>query len=85
MFDFNDVKFVKCIVVGSNNLIQMFIDDDLVSVQDLFNCCLSDMFKGVIFGIECSFIILQIGEYQVVLQWLVYYVGFLCKLIWMVD
>ena len=36
-------------------------------------------------GIEKSFKILNIGEHQAVLQWLVYHVGFTRKPLWLDD
>jgi hypothetical protein len=85
MFDLNDVKFVKRIVVGSNNPTQMLTDADLGQAQDLLNRCLSDTPKGAILGIERSFTILQIGEHQVVLQWLAYHVGFPRRPVWLAE
>lgn len=83
MFDLNEVKYVKRIVVGSNDPTRMLGDDELKKAQDLLNRCMSESPKGSILGIERSFTILQIGEHQVVLQWLAYHVGFPRKPIWL--
>jgi hypothetical protein len=76
MFDLNDVKYVKRIVVGSQNASQMSSEAHIEEAQALLNRCLSESPKGSIIGMEKSFTILQIGEHQVVLQWICYHIGF---------
>jgi hypothetical protein len=83
MFDLTDVKFIKRVVVGSDNPNQMRTDAQLEEAQALINRCLTDTPRGSIIGIEKSFTILQIGEHQVVLQWLCYHVGFPRKPVWL--
>ena len=83
MFDLTDVKFIKRVVVGSDNPNQMRTDAQLEEAQALLNRCLADTPRGSIIGIEKSFTILQIGEHQVVLQWLCYHVGFPRKPVWL--
>ena len=85
MFDLTDVKYVKRIVVGSDNPNQMKTDDQVSQANELLNRCLSDSPRGTILGIEKSFTILQIGEHQVVLQWLCYHIGFPRRPAWMQD
>lgn len=85
MFDLNEVKFVKRVVVGSNNPGQMLSEEQIGEAQALLNRCLTDSPKGTIIGIERSFTVLQIGEHQVVLQWLAYHLGFPRKPVWMQD
>lgn len=85
MFDLNEVRFVKRVVVGSNNPTHMLSESQIAEAQDLLNRCLTDTPKGSILGIERSFTILQIGEHQVVLQWLAYHIGFPRRPIWMKD
>ncbi len=85
MFDLNEVKFVKRVVVGSNNPGQMLSEEQIGEAQALLNRCLTDSPKGTIIGIERSFTVLQIGEHQVVLQWLAYHLGFPRKPAWMQD
>ena len=48
---------------------------------DLLNRCLSE--RGRIIGMEKNFNLLNIGEHQVVLQSLVYHIGFSRKPIWL--
>ena len=83
MFDLTDVKFVKRVVVGSDNPNQMQTEAQVEDARALLNRCLSDSPKGSIIGVEKSFTILQVGEHQVVLQWLSYHVGFPRKPAWM--
>ena len=85
MFDLTDVKYVRRIVVGSNSPNQMLSQDQIGEAQALLNRCLSDTPKGSILGIERSFTVLQIGEHQVVLQWLAYHVGFPRRPAWLTD
>ena len=85
MFDLTDVKFVKRIVVGSNDPAQMSTEDQVEQARALLNRCLNEAPKGKIIGLEKSFTILQIGEHQVVLQWLSYHVGFPRKPGWITE
>ena len=83
MFDLTDVRFVKRIVVGSDNPNQMHSEQQVEEAGELLNRCLSESPKGCIVGMEKSFKILQIGEHQVVLQWLCYHVGFPRRPTWL--
>lgn len=85
MFDLSDVKYCKRIVVGNDNPNQMASPEKVAEAQELLNRCLSEPPKGCIMGIEKSFKVLQIGEHQVVLQWLCYHVGFPRKPAWIKD
>ena len=85
MFDLSDVKYIKRVVVGSDNPNQMRSEAQVEEARALLNRCLTDTPKGTIVGIEKSFTILQIGEHQVVLQWLCYHVGFPRKPIWLQE
>lgn len=85
MFDLNAVRYVKRVVVGSSNPGQMASEQDITAAQALLNRCLNETPKGSIIGIERSFTLLQVGEHQVVLQWLSYHVGFARKPAWLQD
>lgn len=85
MSDLGEVKFVKRIVVGSNSPTQMLSEQQIEEARALLNRCLTDTPRGAIIGIERSFTILQIGEHQVVLQWLAYHVGFPRRPAWLRD
>jgi hypothetical protein len=85
MFDLTDVKFVKRIIVGSDNPNQMAAESQIEEARALLNRCLTDSPRGSIIGVEKSFTVLQFGEHQVVLQWISYHVGFPRKPSWLVE
>lgn len=85
MFDLSDVGYVKRIIVGSTDP-EKLTSQALIQEQNaLLNRCLSEMPKGRIVGIEKSFNLLNIGEHQVVLQALIYHVGFARRPFWLGD
>ena len=85
MFDLTDVRFVKRIVVGSNDPSQMASEAQIEEARHLLNRCLSESPRGHVLSTEKSFTILQIGEHQVVLQWICYHVGFSRRPAWLAD
>ena len=85
MFDLTDVRYVKRIVVGTDDPSHVKTPEEIREAQALLNRCLSEPPKGTIIGIEKGFVMLNIGEHQVVLQWLCYHIGFSRKPIWLPD
>jgi len=85
MFDLTDVKYVKRIAVGSTDPERLSSEAVIQAEADLLNKCLSSTAGGKIVGIEKSFSLLNIGEHQVVLQALIYHVGFPRKPYWLED
>lgn len=85
MFDLTDVSYVKRIVVGNSDPERMHSEAEIQAAAELLNRCLSDTPKGRIIGIEKTFNILNIGEHQVVLQSLIYHVGFSRKPYWLSE
>ena len=85
MIDISDVVHVKRIVVGSNNPTDLQAEEKIAQAMALVNKCLTEPPKGRILGIEKSFSILQVGEHNVVLQWLTYHVGFTRRPYWLED
>lgn len=85
MFDLTDVHFVKRITIGTSDPSKILSEEEIQQAMDLLNKCLTGPPKGAIVGIEKSFKILNIGEHQAVLQWLVYHVGFPRKPAWLED
>ncbi len=85
MFDLTDVSYVKRIVVGNNDPERMRSEAEIQVAVNLLNRCLNETPKGRIIGIEKTFNILNIGEHQVVLQSLIYHVGFPRKPYWLVE
>lgn len=85
MIDISDVGFVKRIVVGSNNPADLQSEERVAEAMALLNRCLNESPKGKLIGIEKSFSILQVGEHNVVLQWLTYHVGFTRRPYWLEE
>ena len=83
MFDLTDVGYVKRITIGSENPEKMRTEPEIQQAVDLLNRCLSESPKGTIIGMEKNFSLLHIGEHQVVLQCMVYHVGFARKPYWL--
>lgn len=83
MPDLAEVKYVKRITVGSDSPTRMRTAEEIETATALLNRCLADTPKGVILATEKSFAVLQMGEHQVVLQWIVYHVGFTRKPFWL--
>ncbi len=83
MFDLTEVGYVHRIVVGSNDPQNITSEEDIKSAVELLNRCLSESPKGRIVGIEKTFHLLSIGEHQVVLQSMIYHVGFPRKPFWL--
>lgn len=85
MFDLTDVGFVARLTIGSLDPEQLQNTDAVEAAMALLNRCLSDAPKGRIVGIEKTFNLLNIGEHQVVLQAMIYHVGFKRKPVWYDD
>jgi hypothetical protein len=85
MFDLTEVRHVKRIVIGSDNPAHIRTQAEVDDAARLLNQCLTGAPKGSIIGTERSFALVQIGEHQVVLQWIAYHVGFPRKPAWLPD
>lgn len=85
MFDLTDVKYVKRITLGSTDPERLSSEEAVQAEADLLNRCLEPASRGRIIGIEKNFSLLNIGEHQVVLQALVYHIGFPRKPYWLED
>ncbi len=83
MFDLTEVRFIKRITVGNDNPGRMRTSEEIEAAVALLNKCLTGVPKGSIIATEKSFAILQMGEHQVVLQWIVYHVAFPRKPVWL--
>ena len=82
MIAISDVSYVKRIVVGSNNPADLQNEERIAEAMALLNRCLTEAPKGKIVAIEKSFSIFQVGEHNVVLQWVTYHVGFTRRPSW---
>ena len=84
-FYLSDIKFVKRIVVGNSDPNQMLSDDEIQEQMDFLNRCLAESPKGSILGVDKNFMILGIGDNQVVLQSVAYHVGWKRKPYWLIE
>lgn len=81
-FDITEITYIKRIVIG-NTSPENLQDDRVMEKQTAYlNRCLSEFPKGKIIGQEKGFNILRIGEHQVVMQYVVYHIGFKRKPSW---
>ncbi|MFI8375552.1 hypothetical protein ACIGCH_15860 [Pseudomonas helleri] len=83
MFDLTNVGYVKRIMVGSTDPEKLTPDAAVQAQAALLNRCLTETPRGRIVGIEKNFTLLNIGEHQVVLQALIYHLGFARKPHWL--
>ncbi|CAB3768185.1 hypothetical protein [Paraburkholderia humisilvae] len=78
-FHLSEMRFVKRIVVGNDNPQNIRTEAEVQEAMDLVNRCLSGTPRGYLLGFEKSFGLYNIGEHQVVLQYVVYHIGFVRK------
>ncbi len=83
IFSNTDITYVYRIVIGNDNPEQQIDEEKCKKQLALLNRCLSDIPKGKIIGQEKNFYILNIGEHQVVMQYIVYHIGFRRKPSWL--
>lgn len=76
MHDLSDVRYIKRIVVGSDNPSRLLTRADIDQAMQEVNACLCGTPRGRLLCVERSFALVQIGEHQVVLQWMAYHIGF---------
>lgn len=76
-FDISAVGYVERVVVGNTDPSRIKSEEEIQQAMDKVNKCLHDSFpKGKILGTEKGFAVYAIGEHQVVLQHIVYHIGF---------
>lgn len=83
VYSLSDIKYVHRLVVGNSDPQRQPDEGECQRQLELLNRCLNDMPKGHIIGQEKNFYLLNIGEHQVVMQYLVYHVGFSRKPVWL--
>lgn len=81
-FDLTVCTYVERISVGSTDPSRMKSDEEIQAQMDKVNQCLK---KGHIIGIEKSFGVFNLGEHQVVLQWMTYHIGFERRPTWLTN
>ena len=80
-----DVQYVYRLVVGNDNPERQPDEEKYKKQIQQRNRCLSETPKGRIIGQEKNFYILNIGEHQVVMQYIVYHIGFERKPYWLKE
>lgn len=81
-FSISDISYLKRVIVGRSNPEQVAAEETIQKQMDFLNRCLNENPKGKIIGMEKNFYLLNIGEHQVVMQYVVYHVGFVRKPAW---
>lgn len=84
-FDLSSIRYVKRITIGQKDPQVLYTEEDASRDMTLLNKCLNDYPKGRIIAHEKNFTILNIGEHQVVQQWVTYHIGFAKKPVWLKD
>ena len=74
-FDLSEVKHIERIIIGNNDPEKLKSQEEISNDMNKLNELLQTK-RGKIIGTEKSFHILRIGEHQVILQYIVYHVGF---------
>ncbi|GAA0533092.1 hypothetical protein FHS83_002883 [Rhizomicrobium palustre] len=82
MFDLADVKYVRRITVGSSDPEKRMTEEEAAQAMAFLNRCLSE---GQLIGLEKSFSVFNIDEEQVVVQAVIYHVGFTRRPQWMPE
>lgn len=82
-FSLTDIRYVKRVVVGNDNPEAQPDEEKYKKQMEYLNRCLNEYPKGKIIGQEKNFFLLNIGEHQIVMQYIVYHVGFERKPQWM--
>ena len=81
-FSLMDIGYVHRVVVGNDDPETQPNEEKYKQQEAYLNRCLSDYPKGKIIGQEKNFYLLNIGEHQIVMQYIVYHVGFKRKPPW---
>ena len=84
-FDITETQHVERIVVGNTDPSVMKTEDQIQAQMERVNECLQRSPKGKILGQEKGFAIYTIGEHQVVLQHVVYHIGFVRRPTWLLE
>ena len=81
MFDQSNVKYIKRLVVGSDNPARLCTREETEAQMEELNDCLSGAShpRGTLLAVERSFTLVRIGDHPDVLEWRAYHVGFARK------
>lgn len=75
-FSLTDIGYVHRVVVGNDDPETQPNEEKYKQQEAYLNRCLNDYPKGKIIGQEKNFYLLNIGEHQIVMQYIVYHIGF---------
>lgn len=84
-FSLTDIRYVHRVVVGNDNPETQPDEEKYKRQLEYLNRCLNEYPKGKIIGQEKNFFLLNIGEHQIVMQYIVYHVGFERKPQWIKE
>ncbi|WP_220487856.1 hypothetical protein [Shewanella sp. SR44-3] len=84
-FDITDVGYIERVVVGTTDPGQIPTEEETQAKLAIINRCLTEFPKGRIIGVERSFSVVRIGEHQVVLEAVVYHIGFKKPPMWLEE
>ncbi|RDU62058.1 hypothetical protein CQA53_09575 [Helicobacter didelphidarum] len=84
IFDLTSIRFIKRITIGQQDNTP-YSEEDAKKDLDFINKCLNDFPKGHIIACEKNFKIMNMGEHQVVQQYVVYHIAFEKKPLWIQD
>jgi len=84
-FDITDVSFVKRVTIGTSDPRNLREESYMENQTQLLNRCLSEHPRGYIIGQEKNVCVIRMGEQQVVIQSIVYHIGFKRKPLWLND
>lgn len=77
--DISEVGYVKRYCIGNHDPTNILSNDEIEQQIHKMNTEL-DGFKGMILGQEKNFIMFQVNEHQVVMQYIVYHIGYKKKM-----
>lgn len=84
-YDITDIGYIERIVVGSITPEHIPTEEENQQKMQIVNRCLTDFPKGRIIGVERSFTIVRVGEHQVVIEAIIYHIGFRKIPLWMEE
>jgi len=84
-FDLSEVRFIKRITIGDHEVSSDRTEGEAADNMALLNRCLSEPPYGTVLSMEKRFALLNTGEHQIVVQWIVYHVGFRRMPAWLND
>jgi len=84
-FSLTDLRYVKRVVVGNDNPETQPDEEKYKKQMEYLNRSLNEYPKGKIIGQEKNFFLLNVGEHQIVMQYIVYHVGFERKPQWIKE